>query len=307
MTGDRFLVGLIGAGIGTSLSPALHQRAAARLGLHYSYELIDIDQLGASPDAVGELLGAARQLGFRGLNITHPCKQEVVKHLDDLAPEAAELGAVNTVVFERGRSVGHNTDRFGFGASLARALPDATLGRVLQVGAGGAGTAVASAIVRAGALHLMVADADPERAAALAARLPVEAVPLDAVPGLLPGVDGFVNATPVGMEGHPGRPVDPAGLDPHTWVADVIYRPLETDLIRAARRRGCPVVPGGGMVVYQAVEAFRLFTGRRPDADRMFTDFRDLTGTDAAGSGAAGLTDARAAADRSAAAGGDDG
>jgi shikimate dehydrogenase len=278
MAGDRYLVGLIGAGIGTSLSPALHKRAADRLGVGYSYELIDIDELGASPEAVGDLLAAARQLGFRGLNITHPCKQQVVKHLDDLAPEAAQLGAVNTVVFEHGRSIGHNTDRYGFGTSLARALPDAALGRVLQVGAGGAGTAVAAAMARAGTRHLMVADADPERARALAERLPAEVVPLDAVPRLLPGVDGLINATPVGMEGHPGLPVDPDGLDPGTWVADVVYRPLETELIRAARRRGCPVVPGGGMVVYQAAEAFRLFTGHRPDGDRMYADLLELTG-----------------------------
>jgi shikimate dehydrogenase len=279
VTSERYLVGLIGAGIGTSLSPALHERAARRLGVRYSYEIIDIDQIGASPADVGELLTAARRLGFRGLNITHPCKQEVVKHLDDLAEEAAELGAVNTVVFENGRSVGHNTDRYGFGTNLARTLPDAALGRVLQVGAGGAGAAVASAMIRAGARQLVLADTDPRRSRALADRLNAEAIPVDAVPGLLPDVDGLINATPVGMEGHPGVPVDAGALRARTWVADVIYRPLETELIRAARSRGCPVVPGGGMVVYQAVEAFRLFTGHRPDGDRMFADFLDLTGT----------------------------
>jgi shikimate dehydrogenase len=279
VTSERYLVGLIGAGIGTSLSPALHERAAQRLGLRYFYELVDIDRIGVTPADVGDLLTAARQLGFRGLNITHPCKQEVVKYLDDLAPEAVEVGAVNTVVFENGRSVGHNTDRYGFGTNLARALPDAVLGRVLQVGAGGAGAAVASAMVRAGARQLLLADADPQRARALADRLDVEAVSLDAVPGLLADVDGLINATPVGMEGHPGVPVDAGALRSRTWVADVIYRPLETELIRTARSRGCPVIPGGGMVVYQAVEAFRLFTGHRPDGDEMFADFFELTGT----------------------------
>ncbi|MEV6848125.1 shikimate dehydrogenase [Actinoplanes sp. NPDC051411] len=279
MTSERYLVGLIGAGIGTSLSPALHERAARRLGVRYSYEIIDIDKIGASPADVGELLTAARRLGFRGLNITHPCKQEVVKHLDDLAEEAAELGAVNTVVFENGRSLGHNTDRYGFGTNLARTLPGAALGRVLQVGAGGAGAAVASAMIRAGTRQLLLADADPRRSRALADRLNAEAIPLDAVAGLLPDVDGLINATPVGMEGHPGVPVDAGALRARTWVADVIYRPLETELIRAARGRGCPVVPGGGMVVYQAAEAFRLFTGHRPDGDKMFADFLELTGT----------------------------
>ncbi|GLZ01250.1 hypothetical protein [Actinoplanes sp. NBRC 103695] len=96
MAGDRYLVGLIGAGIGTSMSPALHEREADRRGLRYHYQLIDIERLGLSPADVGDLVSAAGRLGFRGLNITHPCKQEVLKYLDDLAPEAAELGAVNT-------------------------------------------------------------------------------------------------------------------------------------------------------------------------------------------------------------------
>jgi shikimate dehydrogenase len=283
-TGERYLVGLIGAGIGTSLSPALHEREAQRRGLAYFYQLIDIDQPGLSPADVGDLLSAARKAGFRGVNITHPCKQEVLKYLDDLDPEAALLGAVNTVVFRDGRAIGYNTDRYGFAAGLARELPDASLGRVVQLGAGGAGAAVAFALARAGAAHLLLADADPERAVALADRIAgaggpmrIEVVPVADVPARLPGADGLINATPVGMEGHPGRPIDLAGLSAETWVADVIYRPAVTELIRVARQRGCRTVPGGGMVVYQAVEAFRLFTGHRPDGDGMFADYRELT------------------------------
>jgi shikimate dehydrogenase len=284
VTGRRYLVGLVGARIGTSMSPALHERAADRLGVRYLYQLIDIEDLGLSPDDLGDLLAAARRLGFRGLNVTHPCKQEVVKHLDELTPEAAALGAVNTVVFQDGRAIGHNTDRYGFGAGLARALPNAPLGRVLQIGTGGAGAAVAAAMVRAGTARLLLADADPERARALADRLGrngptrLEVVAMNAVPGLLADIDGLINATPVGMEGHPGVPVDPAGLRERTWVADVVYRPLETELIRSARLRGCPVAPGGGMVVFQAAEAFRLFTGHRPDGERMYGDFLELAG-----------------------------
>lgn len=100
MTMDTYLVGLIGSGIGPSLSPALHEREADRQGLRYLYRLIDIDVLGVGPEAVGDLVRAARDLGFDGLNITHPCKQLVIDHLDELAPQAAALGAVNTVVFE---------------------------------------------------------------------------------------------------------------------------------------------------------------------------------------------------------------
>ncbi|MFE1882203.1 shikimate dehydrogenase, partial [Streptomyces diastatochromogenes] len=152
MAKDAYLVGLIGSGIGPSLSPALHEREADRQGLRYLYRLIDIDALGVPPEAVGDLVRAARDLGFDGLNITHPCKQLVIEHLDALSPQAEALGAVNTVVFEpQGRAVGHNTDVTGFAASFARGLPDAPLREIVQLGAGGAGAAVAHATLTLGA------------------------------------------------------------------------------------------------------------------------------------------------------------
>ncbi|WP_345142334.1 shikimate dehydrogenase, partial [Streptomyces mexicanus] len=171
MAKDAYLVGLIGSGIGPSLSPALHQREADRLGLRLLYRLIDIDTLGVRPEAVGDLVRSARDLGFDGLNITHPCKQLVLEHLDALDPQAEALGAVNTVVFDGGRATGHNTDVTGFAASFARGLPDAPLERVVQLGAGGAGAAVAHATLTLGAEHVTVVDAVPERAAARAGSL----------------------------------------------------------------------------------------------------------------------------------------
>jgi shikimate dehydrogenase len=276
---QRYLVGLIGAGIGTSMSPALHEREADRHGVRYLYQLIDLD---AESGEIGDLLVAARRFGFCGLNITHPSKQDVVQHLDELAPEAAELGAVNTVVFRDGRAVGHNTDRYGFATGLARALPDVPLRHVVQLGAGGAGLAVASALAGAGARRLSVADVDPRRAGLLArviaAHHPVIVEPItpEQVPARLAEADGLVNATPIGMEGHPGTPIDPEHLRADLWVADVIYRPLETALIRAARERGCRVADGGGMVIHQAAASFRLFTGLTADEDRMYDDFGEL-------------------------------
>jgi shikimate dehydrogenase len=273
-----YLVGLIGADIQTSLSPALHEDEAARLGLRYWYQLIDIAELGLAAADVGDLVKAAGRLGFRGLNITHPCKQEVVKHLDELSPEAAALDAVNTVVITGGRAIGHNTDHSGFAASFRRGLGDAPTHEVLQLGAGGAGAAVAFAIVRLGAGHLTIVDADADRASRLAERLrargaPVSAAPLDRVPELIADADGLVNTTPVGMEGRPGLPLAPALLRRDLWVADIVYRPLETGLLRAARAAGCRTLNGGGMVVHQAAESLRLFTGRAPDVDRMLEDF----------------------------------
>lgn len=168
MPQNSYLVGLIGSGIGPSLSPALHEREADRQGLRYLYRLIDIDRLGVGPEAVGDLVRAARDLGFDGLNITHPCKQLVIPHLDELAPQAEALGAVNTVVFEGGRAIGHNTDVTGFAASFARGLPDVPLERVVQLGAGGAGAAVAHAVLTLGAGHVTVVDPVPDRASGLA-------------------------------------------------------------------------------------------------------------------------------------------
>ncbi|MEV5512905.1 shikimate dehydrogenase [Streptomyces flaveolus] len=286
MAKDSFLVGLIGSGIGPSLSPALHEREADRQGLRYLYRLIDVDVLGVPPEAVGDLLRAARDLGFDGLNITHPCKQLVLGHLDALAPQAEALGAVNTVVFdEDGRATGHNTDVTGFAASFARGLPDAPLERVVQLGAGGAGAAVAHATLTLGAGRVTVVDALPERAAALAASLnrhfgegrAAGAGP-DRLPELLTGADGIVHATPTGMAAHPGLPLPAGLLHPGLWVAEVVYRPLETELLRTARALGCATLDGGGMAVFQAVDAFRLFTGREPDAVRMLADITDLAG-----------------------------
>jgi shikimate dehydrogenase len=283
---DSYLVGLIGSGIGPSLSPALHEREADRQGLRYLYRVIDIDTLGVPAEAVGDLVRAARDLGFDGLNITHPCTQEVMPHLDALSAQAEALGAVNTVVFERdGRAVGHNTDVTGFAASFARGLPDAPLERVVQLGAGGAGAAVAHAMLTLGAERVTVVDAMPERAAALADSLnrhfgdgrALAATP-DRLTELLAKADGLVHATPTGMAAHPGLPFPAELLHRGLWVAEVVYRPLETELLRTARALGCATLDGGGMAVFQAVDAFRLFTGREPDSARMLADIAELAG-----------------------------
>ncbi|WP_181807404.1 shikimate dehydrogenase [Streptomyces shenzhenensis] len=289
MAKDSYLVGLIGSGIGPSLSPALHEREADRQGLRYLYRRIDLDVLGVPPQAVGELVRAARDLGFDGLNVTHPCKQLVIEHLDALAPQAEALGAVNTVVFEAdGRAVGHNTDVTGFAASFARGLPDAPLENVVQLGAGGAGAAVAHATLTLGAERVTVVDALADRAVDLAGSLnryfgAGRAVPagLDRLPELLAGADGLVHATPTGMAAHPGLPLPAELLRPGLWVAEVVYRPLDTELVRTARALGCAVLDGGGMAVFQAVDAFRLFTGREADSGRMLADIGELGETPA--------------------------
>jgi len=283
--GTGWLIGLLGAGIGPSLSPALHEREAEALGLRYAYRRLDLDTLGRPASDVGAILGAVRLTGFDGLNVTHPCKQSVIEHLDDLSDDAAALGAVNTVVLTGGRAVGHNTDQSGFASSMARGLPDAALDRVVLLGAGGAGAAVAHALLKLGVGRLDVVDIDPARADALARslaersgtdRVRVGGRP-EALPALLGDADGLVHATPTGMAAHPGLPIPAELLDPRLWVADVVYRPLQTALVRAAREAGCRVLDGGGMAVFQAADSLRLFTGAEPDAERMLRHLAELT------------------------------
>jgi shikimate dehydrogenase len=291
MPRDHHTTGLIGAGIAGSLSPALHEREAAHLGLDYDYRLLDGSD-------VGPLLAAARQRGFTGVNVTHPCKQRVLPFLDDLSPEAEAVGAVNTVVFADDRAVGHNTDVTGFAAGFERGLTGVKLDDVVLLGAGGAGAAVAQALLGLGVRRLTIVDAEPDRARALADRLDRGDDPartssfsrcaretrpsagrgavFAAAHADLARADGLVNATPIGMVGHPGAPIDLDALHPGLWVADVIYRPLETELLRRARDLGCLTLDGGGMVVFQAADALELFTGCHPDRARMLAHFQEL-------------------------------
>jgi shikimate dehydrogenase len=278
-----YVAALIGSGVGPSLTPALHEREGARHGLRYTYKTVDITALGVPPQAVGDLVDAARAFGFDGLNITHPCKQLVLPHLDALSPEAEALGAVNTVVLAGGRAVGHNTDVTGFARSFARGLPEARTGSVVQVGTGGAGAAVAHALLTLGTDRLVLVDLDRTRADALATAL-ADRFGADRVTTTTPGcledviatADGIVNATPLGMAAHPGAPLDIGLLHPGLWVADIVYRPLDTALLTAARAAGCAVLDGGHMATHQAVDAFRLITGIDPDPDRMLAHLREL-------------------------------
>lgn len=280
---ESYLVGLVGDGVMPSLTPHMHEREADVQGLRCLYRPIDLLELGLPGEAVGGLLQSARNLGFNGLNITHPCKQLVLQHLDEVSPDAHRLGAVNTVVIEGGRFVGHNTDFSGFAAALASGLPGAKLDRVVQLGAGGAGSAVAYALLTAGVRTLDLVDVDPVRCAARAAELAglfpgstVTARTTAELPRLVPLADGVVHCTPVGMAAHPGVPLDLDLLEPRHWVADIVYRPIDTELVRGARAKGCDVLDGGRMAVGQAADAFRIFTGLEADADRMRSHFLEL-------------------------------
>jgi shikimate dehydrogenase len=272
------LLGLIGAGIQASRAPALHEGEAAEQKLRCIYKLIDLEHLNLGTDALPDLLTAAERMGFAGVNVTHPCKQAVIPLLTELSPDAQAIGAVNTVLLHDGRRIGNNTDWYGFSESFRQGLPDAPLDRVVQLGAGGAGSAVAYAAAKLGIQRLTIFDIDTKRARSLAdqicARFGAErAVAGTDIEAAMTSADGLINTTPIGMVGHPGMPIAAALLRASLWVAEVIYFPLETELLRTARDKGCRVLDGGGMAVHQAVEAFRLFTGLPADAVRMRRHF----------------------------------
>ncbi|WP_295126116.1 shikimate dehydrogenase [uncultured Leifsonia sp.] len=299
MVGESYLVGLVGEGVRPSLTPPLHEREADRHGLRYLYRPIDLLALDRPEDdldaTLGRLLASAADLGFSALNVTHPGKQRVVAQLDEVSPSAAAIGSVNTVLLVAGRRIGHNTDVTGFASALRDGLPGADLTDVVVIGAGGAGAAVACALLEAGAARLTVVDLDRGRAetlaASLAARFPRAAVTgaaADAVTERLkdgtPTVTGLVNASFVGMHTHPGIPIDSSLLRPELWVADIVYRPIETALLDAARRAGCRVLDGGRMAVGQAADAFRLITGVEPDRERMRDHFLEMVHRETTGS-----------------------
>ena len=272
------LCGLVGLGIGGSRSPEMHEREARALGLPMVYRILDSEAVGFGAGDLGQFLAMLASLGFDGVNVTHPFKQAVVPLLDELSDAAVRLGAVNTVLFRDGRTYGDNTDWSGYRAHFLAGLGVLPRGKVAMIGAGGAAAAVGYAHLDLGARRLAIFDPASDRAQALAARLgalfPEAEVVAAASPAVaLAGVDGAVQASPVGMLSHPGLPFDPALLEPRMWVSEVIYFPLETQLLLAAKAIGCATLNGGGMAVMQAAHAFAMFTGRKPDSRRMLADF----------------------------------
>lgn len=277
----KALVGLIGSGIQRSLTPAMHEEEARHHGLRLHYQLIDLDVTGATVDALPTLISAVRTMGFAGLNITYPCKQAVIPLLDELSEEARAMGAVNTVVNQGGKLIGHNTDGSGWSWGFSRTLPNADLGRVVLLGAGGAGSAIGHAVLRLGANQLTVVDSDGSRAAALAESLNTHygagRVGSDTgVAAVLATATGLIHATPTGMDKLPGLPLPEALLRADLWVAEIVYFPLDTALLKAARARGCATVNGGTMAVGQAIGAFELFTGLKADPARVDAHFKRM-------------------------------
>jgi len=292
MSKRRSLVGLIGANIMGSLSPALHEDAFAAAGIQGHYHLMDLDRLPGR--RLEDLLSAVKAAGFDGVNVTFPCKQAVIPLLDVMSREAEQIGAVNTVTIAAdGRTTGYNTDRIGFRRNFEEGLERASLeGKTaVLVGARGGARPLGVGQQVLGAANVLVHDTDAPRSAALvedlirhkgAACTGLAGAPSEAISAAA----GVVNATPIGMAGFPGNPIPIDAVRPDHWVADVIYTPIETELIKAARAKGARTLTGGGMCVHQAAETFRLFTGLAADTQRMQRTFAKALAAREAATGA---------------------
>lgn len=278
MSNGLLQAGLIGAGIQLSSSPSIHVDEGIGQGLQVSYELFDFDLIPGGPSRLGAVLEKAEKKGFRGVNVTYPSKQAVIPLLHELSPEARALHSVNTVLFRDGRRIGHNTDWWGFAESFKREMADAPRDDVVLVGAGGAGAAVGYAMLKLGSKRLTIHDTEIARSNALADRLTElfadqEVRVAHDLATALANTQGLVHATPTGMRKHPGLPVPAESLRPHLWVAEIVYVPLVTELLEVARRQGCRTLDGGGMAVYQAAMAFKLFFDVDPNIPRMMRRF----------------------------------
>jgi shikimate dehydrogenase len=267
MTQRNLLLGLLGAPIKHSASPAMHEAAAAGLGLRAFYHLIEAP--GAGREDLRPMLEGVRRLGFAGINVTFPYKEAVVPLLDELSPAAAAIGAVNTIVVRAGKLVGYNTDSSGFARALDEMGVAASARPVALIGAGGVGRAIAFALAERGVPEIRIFDRDPGKAAELVEALGMRAPArkADAVEAALAGAGGLVNGTPIGMLPNRDSPVPFALLRSDLWVADAVYTPLWTPLLEAARRAGAPVMTGRELAIFQALDAFELFSGVRPSRE----------------------------------------
>jgi shikimate dehydrogenase len=263
------LLGLIGSPIESSAAPFMYEAAAAAAGLRAQYRLIDI--AGADQGKLRVLMEGVRLLGFSGVNVTFPYKEAVVPLLDSLTSAAAEIEAVNTVVVRDGKLVGHNTDATGFARAFSHVLGRPGDAPVVLIGAGGVGRAIAFAMAEMGVRELRLVDTAAEKAAALAERLRgrISVRVFADMAEALHGAGGIINATPVGMLPDRGNPVPPELIHDMMWVADAVYTPLFTPLLQAARARGARVMTGRELCIHQAVDAFRLFTGREPSHEEI--------------------------------------
>ena len=265
LSGSARLAGVIGWPVTHSLSPRLHGYWLEEKGIDGAYLPLAI-----VPEKLADCLPALRDMGFRGVNLTLPHKVLALTQCDEVTPEAKAIGAVNTIRFEAGRILGSNSDGFGFLASLKEAVPDLDLTgkRALLLGAGGAARAILATLLANGTGQAVICNRSREKAESLAdafGRDRIEVRPWEARSDKLSGFDLLVNSTSLGMVGQAPLEISLEGLAPAALVADIVYRPLETALLAAARARGNRGVDGLGMLLHQARPGFAAWFGVEPE------------------------------------------
>ncbi|HHD11840.1 MAG TPA: shikimate dehydrogenase [Deltaproteobacteria bacterium] len=272
ITGRTKVVGIFGDPVEHSISPYIHNASFEALGLDYVYVPFRVKK-----ERLPQCVEAIRALNMAGVNVTIPHKESIIELLDELDNEAAEIGAVNTVVNTRGRLKGYNTDCQGYLNSLTEETGfDPTGKTIIVVGAGGAGRAVVYGLVKRKPERLIIANRTIERARSLAEEVAerygsVELVATTLkIEQYLPACHLLVNTTSVGMQGAKGGLVVPIeGLPEDAIVSDIVYKPLDTPLIKEAERLGLRVHRGLGMLVHQAALSFELWTGKKPSIEGM--------------------------------------
>ncbi len=253
---------VVGHPIAHSRSPKIHGHWLKRYGIDGSYAPLDV-----APADFGDFLKGLAAGGFAGGNVTIPHKEAAFALAERRDEAAAAIGAVNTLWFEEGRLVGGNTDAHGFAANLDERAPGwAANGPALVLGAGGASRAVIHALKQRGVTEIRIVNRTMERARELADRFGagVSAHPLAAAAEFLPETGLLINTTSLGMGGKGELPVDPSAMPDAAIVTDIVYVPLETPLLAAARARGLKTVDGLGMLLHQAVPGFERWFGIRP-------------------------------------------
>jgi shikimate dehydrogenase len=264
----RYRLGLIGDNILASRSPDLHCIAGELCGLDVSYDLLVPRTEGLEFAA---LFARCRETGYAGLNITYPYKEKVVAIVSVPESAVARLGSVNTIVFTEDGPLGYNTDHSGFIAAYRQRFAGAPPGRVMMVGAGGVGRAIAFGLAALGVEELTILDATIDKAERLATELAgaglgyVTAASMGKIADVASRVEGLVNCTPVGMVGYDGTPVETRLLGPQRWVFDAVYTPVDTRFKQEAEAAGLAVLSGYELFFHQGIDAFRLFTGRLPE------------------------------------------
>ena len=272
MDGRTELYGVMGWPVEHTASPAMHNAAFAALGMNARYSAFPVP-----PEAAGDAVRGIRALGIRGMNVTVPHKQAVIPHLDALRGEAATLNAVNVIAHEDGALVGHNTDVAGFLRALREGGMDPAGAHVLMLGAGGAARAVLRAVQLGGAASATVLNRTEQKARDLARDLTSPDCPVTPAPfsntdfdQLVENAKIIINTTSLGMKNHGGIPMKADAVTPDHCIVDIIYNPWETDFLKAAREKGARTLNGFGMLVYQAAEAFKIWTGRAAPARAMW-------------------------------------